>query len=186
MQAILVKAAIAFTALLINLTETIRHSSLSRFVRLERCRSCHLVVPIFRPDAVGLAQAGRPGQHRFFELDADRSTQQFQNLSRILQNIVRANHWRSFSSLLAHEIENLLLLDETKIFERRLRIFLDVGKDHFPRVANEKTVRKIDNPLPIDLGQQMMRHLFLEKNVGGAFLPRLWNRASQLFDDFPA
>jgi len=37
-----------------------------------------------------------------------------------------------------------------KFFQFRLGILFDVGENHFPRVAVEKTIRKIDNPFPID------------------------------------
>ena len=107
-----------------------------------------------------------------------------------MQNIFCIDHdwWRRRAAASAdiaarrsnHKIENLLLLDEAEIFQNRVGISLNIGKDHLARIANEKAVRKIDNPLPIDLGQQMMRHLFLKEDaLAGP------DRSGQLLNNFP-
>src|SRR5439155_3003426 len=59
-QAIFIKSVVAFPAAIVDFAQTIRQRLVLWPIPLERCRSCHFVVPIFRPDTVGLAQAGRP------------------------------------------------------------------------------------------------------------------------------
>src|SRR6267143_1139259 len=46
---------VRFPTLLINLSEATRHNAMTRFVGLERCRSCHLIVPMLGPDTVGVS-----------------------------------------------------------------------------------------------------------------------------------
>src|SRR6266478_8563491 len=178
----LVKLFVTFAALLINLAETVWNISFSRLVGLERHRSCDLVVPIFCPDPIAVAQTGRPGQHRHVERNADRVTKSSQYSLRIFQNIPRVHNWNCFASSFANEIENFALLNEAEIFQYRLRILFDIGENYFAGVADEKAIRKIDSPFPIDFRQQVVGHLFLEENtfaggdgpcsqIGGNFLP---------------
>src|SRR5260370_24607866 len=158
-QSVLIKPFVTFTTLIVNFAEAFRHWFIFWSIRLKRCRSCHFVVPIFRPDAIRLAQAGRPGEHRFVELDTDRIAKQSQHLFGILQNIVRVNYWRHRggvavgSGLLARDIENFLLLDKTKIFQRRLGILLFILADYFSGIPDEKAIPNNDNPLSIDFRQ---------------------------------
>jgi hypothetical protein len=106
--------------------------------------------------------------------------------SGFFQNIFCIDNWRHRAGVVvgrgsfAHKIEDFLLLNVTEIFQFRFRILFDVGKNHFARVADEKTIRKIDKPFPIDLRQQMMRHLFLKKDT---LVGR--HRAGQLFNNLP-
>src|SRR5207244_6207360 len=94
------------------------------------------------------------------------------------------NRWHR-RGFLAYPIKNLRLLYKPKIFLRRVALLLNVGQDHLAWIANEKAIRYTDKPFSIDFRQQMMRHLFLIKNLGGPFVTRLWNRSQQLRNHFP-
>src|SRR5206468_9493241 len=63
----------------------------------------------------------------------------------------------------AHKFENLRLLNESEILQLRLGILFDVGENYFARVADEKAIRKIDNPFPIDFRQQVVVICFWKK-----------------------
>src|SRR5437899_10948544 len=65
----------------------------------------------------------------------------------------------------ADKFENLRLLNESEILQLQLGILFDVGENYFARVADEKTICKIDNPFTIDFRQQVVRHLFLKENT---------------------
>src|SRR5206468_8176907 len=78
------------------------------------------------------------------------------------------------------EIENLCLLHETEVLERRNLSFFDIRTDHFAWVANQKTVCHCAKPFAIDFGKKMVRHLFLKKNL---FAIR--DRPGEMRDDFP-
>src|ERR1700737_4255211 len=54
-QSMLTELFITFLRLLVNFSEMVRNISFSRLVRLERCRSCHVLVPMLCPDPVGLS-----------------------------------------------------------------------------------------------------------------------------------
>src|SRR5205085_8773531 len=62
------------------------------------------------------------------------------------------------------KIKNFTLLNEPKILEIGIGILFDVGENHLAWIANQKTIRQLDNPLMRNLRKQMVSHLFLEKN----------------------
>src|SRR6266480_1372230 len=132
---------------------------------------------MLRPNAIGFAQTRRPRKHRFAKLNTSRITKSPQDLLGILLNISGVDNRWDRSGLLAHQIKNLRLLDKPKIFQRRVALLLNVGQDHLARIANEKAIRHTDKPFSIDFRQEMMRHLFLIKNLGGPSVTRLWNRS---------
>src|SRR5438046_8413574 len=132
---------------------------------------------MLRPTAIGFAQTRRPRKHRFAKLNTSRITKSPQNLLGILLSISGVdNRWHR-SGILAHPIKHLRLLDKPKIFQRRVALLLNVRQNHLARIANKKAIRHTDKPFSVDFRQEMMRHLFLIKNVEGPFVPRLWNRS---------
>ena len=58
-----------------------------------------------------------------------------------VQPIPRVDHRRNCLRSLAHPLEDLSLLHETQILQFRIIILFDIGRDHFGRIANQKTIR---------------------------------------------
>src|SRR2546423_10239494 len=115
------------------------------------------------PDSIRFAYSRRPGEHRLVEFDSDRGAEKLQHAVRVLQNIICIDDRRNRAGPFAYETKNFALLNEPKIFQDRIGILFDVGEDHFPRIADEKAVYKIDNPLALYLWKQVVSHLFLKK-----------------------
>src|SRR5439155_13899270 len=102
-----------------------------------------------------------------------------------LQNMQATNsidHWRSSADLATDKIENLRLLHKAEVVHRRFAVFLDVRGDDLERIADEKTIGHFAQPIARNLGQQMMGHLFLIKDVLAC---RGTKAPPTLFNDLP-
>src|SRR6266571_6891542 len=86
-QAMFIQPLVTLPAALISLSQALRYLTVHRPIWSKRGRPCHLRVPILRPDAVGVAQARRPGKHRFAKLDTDGITEEVQYSSGIFQHV---------------------------------------------------------------------------------------------------
>ena len=114
-----------------------------------------------RPDAVGLAPAGRPGEHRRQERDAERLAQCLELRARVLQHVAGEHDGRRAAQPLGHAVEDLALLGQAGIREARVRVGLEERGHHLVRLADQERVGESVEPVATDHRQQVVRHVLL-------------------------
>src|SRR6266516_718099 len=125
-QPILIKPLVALAAALVNFAEALWYLIARRTVRLERGRVCHLGIPMFGPDPVGLTQPWWPREHRLAKLDAYCVAQQPQYSFRIFKYVFRINDRWSRIRAIADKIKNLRLLRKAEVLQRGVLELLDI------------------------------------------------------------
>src|SRR6266404_6317922 len=126
MQSILIKPLVALAAALVNFAEALWYLIARRTVRLERGRVCHLRIPIFGPDPVGLTQPWWPREHRLAKLDAYCVAEQPQYSFRLFEHVFCINDRWTRIRATADKIKNLRLPRKAEVLQRGLLELFDI------------------------------------------------------------
>ena len=107
-----------------------------------------------RPHAVGHPRTGRPLQHHWIERHTEPATDLDLIAARIAKEIVRVDDELAV-------LEQLDLLRDADVVEGDLGAHLRVAGQHRRGSRNSRQLRKSPQPSPIDVREQMVRHVLL-------------------------
>ena len=116
--------------------------------RLDGC------VPVRRPHPIGRTGSGRPTQHRRIERDAQPAADLDLVAERLTEEVERIDDELTV-------FEQLDLLRDADVIESDVGAHLRIARQHAPRIAQEQTITELPQPLPIDMWEQVVRHVLL-------------------------
>ena len=129
--------------------------------RGELRRPLDRLVPDRRPDAVGVAPARRPGQHRGIERNAAGGAERRQHAPRIGEHVLALDHRRRAAEPLRRAVEQFGLGRQTDLLEREIVPLLRIGGEHGLGRADEEGVDEAVAPSAPEFGQHVVRHVLL-------------------------